>query len=568
MPFEFTDLAPFQQEGVKFLTDLDTYPNPNRILFDEMGLGKTPQASYALKVVEAKRILIVTLANPKVLKQWKEHLVSWTGISPHQIQVVKSTEERIRKPVVIVNFEKITARRRVYRQLIDLDFDALVIDECHKLKNIDSMITRLMYVGSKHFNRRAIIDGAKRVWLLTGTILPNRAFELYPHASALFPDLLGKYVDPDRFIEHFCGFMGLETRNSEELFQLMKPAMLRREKKDVLTDLLPIKADMHYIEGIEMDTTGMQVPTVRRELAILKAPYVVEFLKKEKEAEEGMITVFTWHQAMTEYLSANLPKCATIYGKTPKKRIDTIMNRVLRGQVPYLILQLSSGGTGLDGIQHISKRMVLAEPDWVPGNIAQMIGRLHRWGQKMEVYLTILCARNTIDEYVDWKQRTKSEDIGQFNSRVTSNKVSFKQFKERLKTMADRELERIADALEVIVEHLTGGEKPEPKTSKKTTKKADKEVEKKTEDKAEEAKAEKDEEKKEEKPAAKKQEKEPEGRDEITIDQLRETFIKVAAKHGREAIVAVFEQLGITSISDAPEDKYQEILAALQELGA
>ena len=76
------------------------------------------------------------------------------------------------------------------------------------------------------------------------------------------------------------------------------------------------------------------------------------------------------------------------------------------------------------------------------------------------------------------------------------------------------------------------------------------------------------EEKKEEKPAAKKQEAEPESRDEITIEELRETFIKVAAKHGREAIVAVFEQLGITSISDAPEDKYQEILAALQELGA
>lgn len=169
------DINPHQIEA--FSAAVSSLKSGGIILADEVGLGKTIEAGLIIKYVlqsGGKRILIILPSNLR--KQWQLELEEKFGIETtvvdsfnlenyHQ-QVSKDN----RKPAVVICSYTYAAKKSEIFSLIDWDF--IVMDEAHKLRNIHKS-------GVKTAKRiYDITKGIPKI-LLTATPLQNNLLDLY-----------------------------------------------------------------------------------------------------------------------------------------------------------------------------------------------------------------------------------------------------------------------------------------------------------------------------------------------------------------------------------------------------
>lgn len=221
-------LYPYQKEGVsQFLR------RTRMLLADDMGLGKTAQAiaccAILKKLGRVKKGLVIVPASLK--PQWARE---WAGFTDLPIRVVDgspaeraATYQETREGFLIINYEQL---------LRDLDLargwapDLVVLDEAQRIKNWQTK-TALSVKG---------LDPKYRL-VLTGTPMENRVEEL---ASVV------EWVDDDALepkwrltsvhaVRADGGKEVVGVRNLETLRQRLAPCMLRRVRKEVLSQLPP-----------------------------------------------------------------------------------------------------------------------------------------------------------------------------------------------------------------------------------------------------------------------------------------------------------------------------------------
>ena len=124
------DLFPHQMNvALKFLNDMGS----RVLLADEVGLGKTIEACIILKELQAryeiKKILILTPAS--LTTQWQGELQE----KFHEFfEINKSVHNWIREDKIICSID--TAKKEKHmREIENIKWDCLIIDESHKLKN-------------------------------------------------------------------------------------------------------------------------------------------------------------------------------------------------------------------------------------------------------------------------------------------------------------------------------------------------------------------------------------------------------------------------------------------------
>lgn len=134
-------------------------------------------------------------------------------------------------PVVITTYEMII---RDAAHLADYDWGYIIVDEGHRLKNIDCKLMR--EIKRYHTAHRMI---------LTGTPLHNNLSELWALLNFVLPDI---FQDLESFQEWFNipyiqESLGTERSSKiiNDLHALLKPFLLRRLKSDVETNLPPKK---------------------------------------------------------------------------------------------------------------------------------------------------------------------------------------------------------------------------------------------------------------------------------------------------------------------------------------
>lgn len=115
------------------------------ILGDTMGTGKTLTSIAALDLVGAKKILIVTpadIANNFVreIKMWAPHrtVFSAKGLSKTERKTLIDVANMMGEYVCVINYEIWRRDRKFLKQLIDSQFDAVVMDEAHVMKTLKS----------------------------------------------------------------------------------------------------------------------------------------------------------------------------------------------------------------------------------------------------------------------------------------------------------------------------------------------------------------------------------------------------------------------------------------------
>ncbi|MEM0325330.1 MAG: DEAD/DEAH box helicase, partial [Candidatus Aenigmatarchaeota archaeon] len=246
----------YQKEFVKFALDKKYV-----LLADEMGLGKTIQAIALINYLNLSKVLIVT---PTFLKlNWLNELKIWLvnkALSIHILDTknIKKFTGFQNKGIYIINYElaeKIFEKFYNNELFNNYKFDIIVYDESHYIKNINAKRT---YYSLKFKSNRYLF--------MTGTPILNNLLDIVPLLlKMLYPSIYSQdyndYIKQARLfqqyiLERYCyyvetnyGIKVLGTKDIDEAKKILKPFMIRRLKKDVLTELPEKIREIVYLQS-------------------------------------------------------------------------------------------------------------------------------------------------------------------------------------------------------------------------------------------------------------------------------------------------------------------------------
>ena len=244
------ELFKYQIEGAEWLSK-----RKFGVIADEMGVGKTAQVVRALDLIGAVNILVVCPSS--VRGKWRGEFEQWST-QERKIRIFNDGKQGDpTSGVTIISYNLLDKYK------LNKNWDATVFDESHFLKNPEAKRTKIA-LGSS-----GIVHRSKRIYMMSGTPMPNHAGELWAMLF-IFGATKLKY---ESFVKKFCKtyyYMGRQTITGSrtemfsELKQILKPIMIRRRKKDVLKDLPPITYSDMLIEPnpnidlyLDSDTAGV-----------------------------------------------------------------------------------------------------------------------------------------------------------------------------------------------------------------------------------------------------------------------------------------------------------------------
>ena len=228
------ELFPYQEVGVSFIE----LAKGRALLGDEMGLGKTAQSLAWLTLhPEKKPVIVVCPASMKVT--WEREIQKW--IPGEDVQVIKDGKDKFieNKNIYIINYDLMKKRRD---ELIDLKAEVVILDECTYIKEGRSQRTKATV---------AVAKKSPHIIALSGTPILNKPIEFYNILHLLNPK---SFKSQWKFGQQFCGafhdgygwkFSGVT--NSDTLNFMLKSLMIRREKREVLTELPDKRREYIYL---------------------------------------------------------------------------------------------------------------------------------------------------------------------------------------------------------------------------------------------------------------------------------------------------------------------------------
>ena len=451
-------LMDFQEEGSTLLAK-----SKRAMLVWDAGVGKTPTGVRACVKASARRVLV--FCPPIAVSVWQAHFSDWSPFKSKtmdSVQAIKPYAFMEGSGVRIIPFSRTRPDTTIMRAACDNDWDVVLIDEGHYLKNSQAQRTKAIY-GIKTDLVKTPLEFAERVWVLTGTPVLNHPAEFWTHLHALRPDLivlpqLG--VMPEGvFTDRFCvtqqtpyGVRILGGRNSSELVARIKPLMDRKRLKDVLKDMPELRIVEHalpadtYMDGTlrtEIDDAmralgldpdnldddallasvqsgGVSFSTVRRLIGRAKVRGVSELVRDMLDDDlDTKIILFAHHREVIRDLALELRayKPLVITGATALSDRDSLIHAFQNApQSRLIILAIEAAGEVIT--LHASHNVVIAEPSPVPAKNAQAIARAHRKGQKHPVLARFVLLPGTLDARLMSIIARKTRDIAKLVDNV------------------------------------------------------------------------------------------------------------------------------------------------------
>jgi superfamily II DNA or RNA helicase len=442
-PAEFAgELRPYQREGLGWLEFLERQ-GLGGCLADDMGLGKTVQVLawiVARSARRSKRAPTLVVAPKSLTHNWiaearrfapRVSVLDYTGGSR------RALADRLESTDLVVT--TYGTMRVDIETLGDVEFDAVVLDEAHSIKNSASLTAKA-----------ARLLQAQHRLALSGTPVENHLGELWSLFEFLNPGMLGRSSAFSELLDAPRDSV-LDEERRGLLARVVRPFVLRRTKEQVLRDL-PAKTEQTLECELE--------PKQRKEYDALRDHYrraliegpsdkavdhfsVLEALLRLRQAacHPGLIDprrvdepsaklealferlaevlesghkalVFSQFTSLLAIVRSRLDKAATPYayvdGQTPAKARASQVERFQNDDAcPLLLSSLKAGGVGLN--LTAADYVFLLDPWWNPAAESQAIGRAHRIGQKRSVFAYRLVCTNTIEERVLELQSRKRE---------------------------------------------------------------------------------------------------------------------------------------------------------------
>lgn len=395
--------------------------NGRAILADEVGLGKTIEAGLILKeyIIRGSVKNVLLLVPASLVSQWIKELNEKFYIPAVAYRKNYAWDEY---PFYVTSID--LAKREPHRQaLIDIDFDMVIIDEAHKLKNHKTV---------NHSFVRALKK--KYCLLLTATPIQNKVIELFNLVSILKPGYLGSY-------EQFTKKHGKKANKLQDAYlnKLIKKVMVRNLRKDTI--LSDVKRSVHnvWLEFTEPEkavyddltahlatTPTLAKITFLKELCSSREACFLSLQKNEMNNEEILtgisglpqhikakklveliqsfgqekVIVFTEYRATQFYLQWYLQQhditSIAFRGGLKRGRKDWITE--LFKQDIQVLIATEAGGEGIN--LQFCHHLINYDLPWNPMRLEQRIGRIHRYGQKNDVQIYNFAIKETIEAHI------------------------------------------------------------------------------------------------------------------------------------------------------------------------
>jgi SNF2 family DNA or RNA helicase len=420
-------LRDYQEKAADFL-----YENNRAMILAPVGAGKTALTLTAmqdmLRYGFVKRWLV--LAPKRVCTDvWPVEQPKWATDTPIAVAVGTPVQRNQALhsgfPVVVTNYDNI-------QWLADqeLDFDGIVFDELTKLKNPS---------GKRYKALAKVVDKINIRWGLTGSFTSNGLEDVFGQCKIVNQDLLGRAKGA--FMQQYFVLVNKDFGEWEprvgSLAQVMariKPATFLLNAGEYADKLPPchtveMKCDLldrapyekmkkdFVIEFKDVEITAVNAGVVTGKLQQMASGFVYktettasdtpgkmnvsntpvwfsshkfDMLDEliEENQHDNTIIVYNYVEELAE-LKRRYPHAQTI---NDSKAIE----RWNEGKIELLLIHPKSAGHGLN-LQHGGNKMVFVSLPWSLELYEQTVGRLHRSGQKHDVWVYLLLTNKTID---------------------------------------------------------------------------------------------------------------------------------------------------------------------------
>ncbi|KAH9884642.1 SNF2 family DNA-dependent ATPase [Cubamyces lactineus] len=444
-------MRPYQLQGLNWMVSLH-HNGLNGILADEMGLGKTLQTISFLaylrhyRDIRGPHLIVV----PKsTLQNWSREFEKWTP-DVNTVLLTGSKEERaeiIASRLIPQDFDVLITTYEIclieQSALKKFSFEYIVIDEAHRIKNVDSILSKIV----RSFMSRGRL-------LITGTPLQNNMKELFALLSFICPEIFSDYEDLESFLHKDDAQSDGDEEKSkkvvEALHKILRPFLLRRVKSDVEKNLLPKKEINIYVGLTEMQRkwyrsvlekdidavnglTGKKEGKTRLMNIVMQLrkvtchpylfdgaepgpPYttdehliensgkmvILDKLLKNMKAKGSRVLIFSQMSRMLDILEdyclfRGYKYCRIDGGTAHDDRIVAIdeYNKPDSDKFIFL-LTTRAGGLGIN--LTTADIVVLYDSDWNPQADLQAMDRAHRIGQTKQVYVFRFITEGSVEE--------------------------------------------------------------------------------------------------------------------------------------------------------------------------
>lgn len=360
--------------------------------------------------------------------------------------ITETQTENVLPDIVVTSYDLLRRDEALYKSI---DFDCMIIDEAQAIKNHATKVSQAARSMSTQYR-----------FALTGTPIENRLAELWSIMDFVMPGMLGSYR---HFRERFeLPILSGDDIVAKRLQNMVGAFILRRRKEQVVQDL-PEKIDSLITVTLE----GSQ----RKMYAALEARLRASVTGQDKEAfntdkirilaqltqlrqvccdprlafEEQIsaksakldaiqelvescidsgqkVLIFSQFTSFLSLIGLRLVNMGVDYykitGSTPKAKRLELVDKFNSDTTPVFLISLKAGNTGLNLVG--ASVVIHADPWWNAAAQDQATDRAHRIGQKRDVTVYRIVAKDTIEERIAKLQEEKSKLVDQFVDQASS----------------------------------------------------------------------------------------------------------------------------------------------------
>jgi len=400
-----------QKEAIQKLVE-----NKKFILADDMGLGKTTSTIIAALESGAKKVLIICPATLKI--NWKREIENY---SDRSIFIAESKNFSTEHDFVIINYDIIKnfhdVKDKKNSQILDANFDLVVVDEAHYIKNAQAQRTKLI----NHF-----VKDIDRLWLLTGTPMTSRPIDYYNLLSLVDSPVAKNWM---AYVIRYCnGFQFqagprkvwnvMGATNLEELRDRTSATILRRLKEDVLD--LPDKIitpiyirlksknyeeimgeyydwyDKNPEESKSLTVQFSKLTKVRQVIADEKISHTIELAENILEQDKKVVIFCNFTDSLNRIVEHFGKSAVKIDGSMSKEhRQHSVDEFQDNPKVKVLVGNIKAAGVGIT--LTAGEAVIMNDLSFLPSDHSQAEDRCYRYGQKNNVLVYYPLFENTVE---------------------------------------------------------------------------------------------------------------------------------------------------------------------------
>jgi len=452
----------YQKKAVRFLVD-----NGSGQLWLDPGLGKTSITLQAIKTLQAfgsiRKTLIIAPLRP-AYAVWPIEIKKWDNFSRLTISVLHGPNKDKylddKSDIHVINFEGLQWLAKTLAGK-PFPYDMLVVDEISYLRN-----TRT----ERFKSLTPFLDKFKRRFGLTGSPAPNSLMDIFG------PQLvIDRGATFGRFITHFrtnyfyqTGYGGytwaLKSGSDTKIYDALADKVLRMKAEDYLDmpDLLlnkvyvelPKAAKKLYKEledKLLVEIEDGQVTASTAAVAVGKcqqmangAIYIdgsnkeVKVIHDEKlDAVDELVQGLNGKPCLIGYhynhdlqrLQKMFPDAPFLGSGVTGSKMNDIIDKWNQGLIPVMLAHPQSAGHGLN-LQGAGHAVIWFSNTWSLEIYEQFVRRLWRQGQKNNIVIHQIIAKDTIDEAIvkaisskDKTQQALMDAVRDYSKKVRGQEV-------------------------------------------------------------------------------------------------------------------------------------------------